>query len=221
MLWKRPSLLPRWRGNRDTPLNTPISDLTFTVFDTETTGFAVGSTDRLLEIGAVLVKKKTVQQETFQMHVNPERDIPASIQELTGISMETIKHAPTSLAAIEAFLAFKETANGAIWVGHYVSFDLLVIKKELGRHQYRIDMPICIDTLDLIGYVSPSRHMLDLEIYASQFNTRIYDRHQALGDAMTTAHLFCELLYHLENRGKHTLADLIEISDSSKKNIQF
>jgi DNA polymerase-3 subunit epsilon len=102
-----------------------------------------------------------------------------------------------------------------------VSFDLLVIQKELQRHQYRIDMPTCIDTLDLIGYLSPSRHMLDLEIYASQFGTRIYDRHQALGDAMMTAHLFCELLQHLENRGKSTLSDLIEISDLSKRNIQF
>jgi DNA polymerase III epsilon subunit-like protein len=43
---------------------------------------------------AVQVKKKTVQQVTFQSHVNPEREIPVPITELTGISTETIEQAP-------------------------------------------------------------------------------------------------------------------------------
>jgi DNA polymerase-3 subunit epsilon len=223
VFWKKP-VLPASQSitNTETPLNTPISDITFTVFDTETTGFAVGRDDRLIEIGAVHVKgNRVLEEETFHMHVNPERHIPIEITELTGISLETIRHSPGSLEAIEAYLQFNERANSTIWVGHYVSFDLLVIKKELQRHQYRIDMPTTIDTLDLIGYINPSKHMLDLEVYASQLGTRIYNRHEALGDALTTAHLFCELLYHLEIRGKRTFADLLAISDMSKRNIQF
>ncbi|GAE28495.1 hypothetical protein JCM9140_4739 [Halalkalibacter wakoensis JCM 9140] len=219
MFWKTPLLSVT---KTETPLNTPISDLTFTVFDTETTGFAVGAQDRMIEIGAVQVKNKEVQEaETFQMHVNPNRNIPKEITELTGISNETIEHAPTSLEAIQSFIDFNKKTNSAIWVGHYVSFDLLVLKKELQRHQYRIEIPTTIDTLDLIGYLSPSKIMHDLENYASQFGTRIYSRHEALGDALTTAHLFCDLLYHLENRGKYTYADLLDISDLSKRNIQF
>ncbi|MDT8860418.1 3'-5' exonuclease [Alkalihalobacillus sp. MEB130] len=221
MLWRRPTLTSV-ATNHETPLNTPISDLSFTVFDTETTGFAVGAHDRMIEIGAVHVRSNHVQEaETFQMHVNPQRTIPPEITDLTGISLETVEHAPDSLEAIKTFLDFTKKANSTIWVGHYVSFDLLVIKKELQRHQHRIEMPTTIDTLDLIGYLSPSRHMHDLETYASQFGTRIYNRHEALGDALTTAHLFCELLYHIENRGKRTFAELLEISDMSKRNIQF
>ncbi len=206
---------------KEYPLNTPLRELTFTVFDTETTGFAVGARDRLIEIAAVHVSQLNVRQETFQMYVNPERDIPTEIIELTGISEEIVKDAPNSLEAIEAFFAFNEQGKSGIWVGHYVSFDVMVLKKEVQRHQYRIDLPICIDTLDLIGYLSPSKHMVDLEKYARQFGTRMYERHQALGDALTTAHLFCELLHHLEDRGKHTLADLIDISEMNSRSIQF
>jgi DNA polymerase-3 subunit epsilon len=219
MFWRKP-LLPL-SFNKDIPLNTHTSQITFTVFDTETTGFAVGSHDRIIELGAVQVKDRIVQERTFQTYVNPERDIPHEITELTGISGNTVEKAPRILEAMNRFFHFVEEGQGDIWVGHYASFDLLAIKKEIGRNQYRIDVPICLDTLDLIGYLSPAKHMLDLEIYASQFGSRIYDRHQALGDALTTAHLFCELLFHLEDRGKKTLADLIEISNITKRHTQF
>jgi DNA polymerase-3 subunit epsilon len=77
------------------------------------------------------------------------------------------------------------------------------------------------DTLDIIGYLSLSKDMRDLERYAKQFGTRIYNRHQALGDSLTTAYLFCELLIHLENCGKRTLADLIDISSMTTRVIPF
>lgn len=218
MFWKKPLLS---QLVKEYPLNTPLRELTFTIFDTETTGFAIGSKDRLIEIAAVQVSGLEVQSETFQMYVNPEREIPIEITELTGISGETVKGAPSSLEAIEAFFTFNKRGDSGIWVGHYVSFDVMVLKKEAMRYQYRINLPICIDTLDLIGFLSPSKHMFDLEKYARQFGTRMYERHQALGDALTTAHLFCELLYHLEERGKQTLADLIEVSEMNSRTIQF
>lgn len=63
--------------NDNIPLSTPIDDIIFTVFDTETTGFDVATTDRLIEIGAVQVKGTTVlENETFHTYVNPNRDIP-------------------------------------------------------------------------------------------------------------------------------------------------
>ncbi|MFC0561051.1 3'-5' exonuclease [Halalkalibacter alkalisediminis] len=220
MFWRK-SFVPTAQTNKDIPLNTPATNLTFTVFDTETTGFAVGSQDRIIEIGACQVKNGKVQEKTFQTYVNPKRDIPPEITELTGISNVTVEQAPHSLEAIQDFFQYVEEGQGDIWLGHYASFDLLAIKKEIQRHQYRIDFPICLDTLDLIGYLSPAQHMLDLEIYASQFGSRIYDRHQALGDALTTAHLFCELLYHLEERGKTTLFDLMEISRITKRHTLF
>ncbi|GAE33653.1 3'-5' exonuclease [Halalkalibacter akibai] len=217
MFWRKP-LLPAVPLNKEIPLNTHFSNLTFTVFDTETTGFAVGASDRIIEIGAVQVKDRMVLDKTFQSYVNPEREIPPNITALTGITTKTVEQAPPFIEVIKDFFQYVKEGEANIWVGHYASFDLLALKKEIARNQYRVDFPICLDTLDMIGYLSPAKHMLDLEIYASQFGSRIYERHQALGDALTTAHLFCELLFHLEDRGKNTLGDLIEISNITKRN---
>ncbi|BAB07460.1 BH3741 [Halalkalibacterium halodurans C-125] len=219
MFWKRKKL-PHGLAV-DPPLNTPIRQLAFTVFDTETTGFAVGAGDRLIEVAAVHVEGLEVTDFTFQTYVNPERNIPAEIEELTGISEDKVKNAPASLPAIESFFRFVEQSGSAAWVGHYASFDVTVLKKELQRYQFSLNVPLLFDTLDLIGYISPSKDMRDLEVYAKQFGTYIYERHQALGDALTTAHLFCELLRHLEARGKTTLADLIDISSMTNRALLF
>lgn len=40
---------------QEIPLSTPLEELKFVVFDTETTGFEIATSDRLIEIGAVLV----------------------------------------------------------------------------------------------------------------------------------------------------------------------
>lgn len=210
MFWKKKKL--HYQLVEEQPLNTPIRDLSFTVFDTEATGFSVGGQDRLIEIGAVHVENMQVTDHTFQTYVNPQRDIPARITELTGISDADVFSAPDSLEAIEQFYQYMEHNKSNGWVGHYLAFDVTVLKKELLRHKYTFDEPMYIDTLDLIGYLAPSWDMRDLQHYALNFGTKIFKRHSALGDALTTAHLLVELLHYVEDRGKNTLGDLIEIT---------
>ncbi|MGO4890225.1 PolC-type DNA polymerase III [Anaerobacillus sp. MEB173] len=215
MFWKRKRL--HYQLDVQPPLSTPIEELSFTVFDTETTGFAIGGKDRVIEIGAVHVSQLEVTETTFQTFVNPYRDIPANITELTGIEQHDVDGAPSALEAIENFFQFIEDTGSCGWVGHYLSFDVMVIKRELQREKYTFEQPLYFDTLDLIGYLNPSWDMRDLEKYACAFGTRIYDRHRALGDALTTAHLFCELLKHTKDRGKNTLGELIEILDTENR----
>lgn len=210
IFWKKKSL--HYQLNNELPLNTPLKELSFTVFDTETTGFAVGSRDRMIEIGAVQVQGLEVTDHTFQTYVNPEREIPDSIQTLTGIKPSDIEGAPLALEAIESFYQFIEQHDSGGWVGHYLDFDIMVLKKELARHKLTFDEPTYIDTLDVIGYLNPSWDMRDLSHYAIQFGSKLFERHSALGDARTTAHLLVELLYHIGDRGKLTLGDLIEIT---------
>lgn len=210
MFWKKKKL--HYQLVQDQPLNTPIRELSFTVFDTEATGFSVGSHDRLIEIGAVHVENMQVTDQVFQTYVNPHREIPERITQLTGISNADVADAPDSLEAIEQFYQYMERNKSGGWVGHYLAFDVTVLKKELLRHKYTFDEPLYVDTLDLIGYLAPSWDMRDLQHYALNFGTNIFKRHSAMGDALTTAHLFVELLHYVEDRGKYTLGDLIEIT---------
>ncbi|MGF2618211.1 PolC-type DNA polymerase III [Rossellomorea aquimaris] len=195
------------------PLATPIEDLNFVVFDTETTGFHVSGPDRLLEIGAVKVKGcKVIKEETFQTLVNPHRQISREITELTGISEADTEASPSSGQAIQSFLQYVKEAGPVCLVGHYVSFDVQVLKSEYKRNNLMLQKPKAIDTLDIIGYLAPSRIMRDLERYAQDFGTRIYPRHRAMNDALTTAYLFSELLVLLKDRGISTWGDLSEVS---------
>nr|WP_179295656.1 3'-5' exonuclease [Bacillus sp. FJAT-45350] len=221
MFWKKKQL--HYQLDHQPPLDTRLRDLSFTVFDTETTGFAVGAKDRMIEIGAVHVEGLRVTDHTFQTYVNPHREIPDNITKLTGIHQHQVDDAPSSLEAIENFFQFIEDSQSAGWVGHYLSFDVMVLKKELQREKYTFEQPLYIDTLDLIGYLNPSWDMRDLENYARTFGTGIFQRHSALGDALTTAHLYVELLRLIEDRGKKTLADLIQVTDINNKNrvLQF
>ncbi|QOY36397.1 3'-5' exonuclease [Anaerobacillus isosaccharinicus] len=221
MFWKRKKMT--YELDRKPSLDTPLDKLSFTVFDTETTGFAIGAKDRLIEIGAVHVENLTVTDKQFQTYVNPNRLIPDNIIQLTGIENHMVDEAPEALQSIEEFFSFIEECGSDGLVGHYISFDLMVLKKELAREKYSYDSPLCFDTLDMIGYLNPSWDMRDLENYAKTFSTKIFQRHSAIGDALTTAHLFCELLKHIQDRGKYTLADLLQILDTNNRNraLQF
>ncbi|WP_210364446.1 3'-5' exonuclease [Bacillus sp. REN3] len=204
------------------PLSTPIDELCFIVFDTETTGFQVAATDRLIEIGAVPVNgHHVIESDRFQTYVNPERQISREIIELTSITNEQVAEAPKAADAISSFFDYVESREAVCLVGHYVSFDTLVLKSELKREKRSLKKLFTIDTLDLIGFIAPSYDMRDLERYAMAFGTRIYDRHRAIGDALTTAYLFTELLQQFKARGFTTWGELIKATDSQSRALQF
>ncbi|GAE46675.1 DNA polymerase III epsilon subunit [Mesobacillus boroniphilus JCM 21738] len=96
-----------------------------------------------------------------------------------------------------------------------------MLKSELKREKLALKKLFTIDTLDLIGYIAPSYDMRDLERYAMAFGTRIYDRHSAVGDALTTAYLFAELLQQFKDRGHSTWGELIMATDSQMRSMQF
>ena len=198
-------------------LDTKLANMSFTVFDTETTGFSIDSDDRLIEIGAVHVEQLEVTNRTFQTFVNPTRDIPVHITELTSIEQLHVEQAPTSLEAIKSYFQFVEDNKSSGWIGHRLNFDTRVIKKELERAKHTYEEPSNFDTLDLIDYIAPSSHQRDLEDYAIIFGTKIFERHRALGDALTTAHLFVEILKLLEQRGVTTLSHLIRLKNAKEQ----
>ena len=212
MFWRRKRL--NYELDQSLQLDTKIQDMSFTIFDTETTGFAISANDRLIEIGAVHVDRLEVTDWTFQTFVNPSRKIPEHITRLTSIEQHHVENAPSPLEAIESYFQFIEETKSGGWVGHHVSFDEMVIKKELHREKYSYGRPSSFDTKDLIDYLFPSWEQRDLEEYSKLFGTEIFERHRALGDALTTAHLFVEILKRLESKGITTLSDLVRIKNS-------
>ena len=198
MFWKKQRY--QFQFDDDIPLLTPVEHLSFIVFDMETTGFDVAGADRLLEIGAVYVDKLEVTDETFQTYVNPERNIPDVITELTGIDEQKVKAAPDAKAAIDELFTFIANFRCNFLVGHFMNFDLSVIEHELKRANCSCSKPKGVDTLELLQLLNVCIHGKDLKDFANEFGVTPVGRHTASGDATTTAHLACQLLTRLKRR---------------------
>lgn len=207
--------------DRELRLDTRIQDMSFTVIDTETTGFAIGADDGLIEIGAVHIERLEVTDRTFQTYVNPIRPIPSHITALTSIEQAHVDLAPSPVEAIRQFFDFIVTCQSDRWIGHHFGFDKLVLKKELARANCTYKEPASFDTMDLIQHLYPTADQLDLDDYAQFFGTTRFQRHRALGDALSTAHLFVELVKRLEKRNVTTLSDLLRIKNNNTNGLMF
>ena len=78
----------------------------YVVVDIETTGGWAAS-DRVIEIGAVRIRNHEVIDHWHSL-INPQRSIPASITQLTGITNAMVKDAPAFCDVADQFLAFME-----------------------------------------------------------------------------------------------------------------
>ena len=170
-----------------------LSDATFVVTDTETTGGSAAS-DRLIEIGAVKLRHGEVV-ERFSSLINPMRSIPARITHLTGISTAMVFDQP----AVESVLPrFQEFLGESIFVAHNLGFDWRFIDAELGR----ADLPglnnerLC--TLRLARRVLRGLRSKGLSSLSDYYGIRIDRRHRALDDAEATAIILTKLLSSIE-----------------------
>ena len=67
----------------------PFYNDTFAVVDLETTGTQRENDNHIIQFGCAIIKKRKVVK-TYSFMINPHREIPLSIQNLTGISNEDI-----------------------------------------------------------------------------------------------------------------------------------
>ncbi len=194
------------RDDRDRAL----ADLTYVVFDTETTGLDPEGGDRIVSIAAVRVRGGVVRRgESFDALVNPGRPVPDESVRFHGITDAVVADAPPLPVVLPAFLRF---AEGAVLVGHEVSFDLRFLAVET-RRLGLAPVPTArgvLDTLLLSEAVHGPLEGHGLDSVARRLGVPIRGRHSALGDALATAEVFVRLVALLERRGVRTLGDAAE-----------
>ena len=65
------------------------------ILDIETTGLFVNEGHRITEIGMVEIKDGKPTGKTYHSYINPERDVPEFITELTGLTEKFLSDKPT------------------------------------------------------------------------------------------------------------------------------
>ena len=76
------------------------------VLDTETTGLSPNKGDRVVEIGCVELINHVPTENTFQVYVNPERDMDEGAQKIHGLTNEFLLDKPKFSEIAEEFISY-------------------------------------------------------------------------------------------------------------------
>lgn len=188
----------------------------YVVVDLETTGNSwKDGKDRITQIAAVVVEDGEIL-EIFSSFVNPKREIPPFITELTGIDENLVKQAPL-FCDIAPMVA--ELLHGAYFVAHNVHFDWNFLKEELKQAGYgEVNCPK-IDTVELAQILLPTADSYKLRDLAKKHELEHDQPHRADSDALVTAELFLQFLNQLEKLPLVTLQSFYELSDVLQSDI--
>ncbi|HMO38131.1 MAG TPA: 3'-5' exonuclease [Saprospiraceae bacterium] len=193
-----------------TDRQTPLEEVDFVVFDTETTGLNARR-DRLLSIGAVRVQHNRIDlSDSLELFITQPDYIAGRDVEVHGILPGQQRAELSEQQALDQFLGY---CRNSVLVGHYIDFDVAVLNRIAQAASGRKLKNKTIDTIHLARRVHPpgagsTPGDYSLDRLGQLYRLPLSDRHTAAGDAYLTALLLLKLLSRLHKRGVTRLGQL-------------
>ncbi|MBI4757311.1 MAG: DNA polymerase III subunit epsilon [Betaproteobacteria bacterium] len=190
----------------------PLTELTFTVFDTETTGLEPSAGDEIIQFGAVrIVNGRLLRSESFEQLVDPQRRLKPESIPIHGITDAMVRGQPTIHKVLPAFAEF---CADTVLVAHNAAFDMRFLQMKEEPLGIRFDHPV-LDTLLLSAVIHPNQESHKLEAIAERLGINVIGRHTALGDAIVTGEVFLKMLPLLTQQGIQTLRQAREAAEKT------
>ncbi|QNO16460.1 PolC-type DNA polymerase III [Alkalicella caledoniensis] len=187
------------------PKNKALKDITYVVFDLETTGLD-SKNEEIIEIGAVKMRDGEIVDQ-FSALIKPDKIIPDKITEITGITNEHVKGSPSIDTVLPEFLEF---CGESTLVAHNANFDYGFLTNWCQKLQY--DLNTCvIDTLSLSRALVRDVKNHKLNTLAKHFGIELKNHHRAVDDCKATAQLFKHLLDECTKLGCNDIKSLTKI----------
>ena len=193
-------------------LDRKLSELTYTVFDTETTGLEPSNGDEIIQIGAArIVNNRLLRQETFNQIVDPEIPLKPESIPIHGITEDMVRGQPNIDVVLPAFHEFCEDT---VLIAHNAAFDMRFLQLKEDRTSIRFTQPV-LDTLLLSAVVHPNQESHKLDVILERLGITIGTRHNALEDALATGEVFLKLVKLLEDMGIVTVRQALEAAEKT------
>lgn len=165
----------------------------FVSIDLETTGL-LPKEDRIIEIAAIRFRGGK-EAGVYHSYLNPGREIPERITELTGITGKMLEGAPQFADVCTEILEF---IGDDVLMAHHISFDFAFLKRAVlnsisSKQAKAIGFEKKgIDTLKIARYFLPEMESRSLGALCKHYGIAI-DAHKAEEDARATAFLYLKM----------------------------
>ncbi len=198
-----PKILPdfwnAYKASFKSGLPKSVSETSFVVLDTETTGFDFKK-DRILSIGALKIQNGVIKaKEAFEVFLK-QTTFDAKTVEIHGILRKDKVEQISELEGLEILLLLLENS---VLVAHHTRFDVGMLNTALTRNGLPKLINPELDTSRLFHRSlrkskRNSNGHYSLDELSEHFNIPQTDRHTALGDAYITAIAFLHILEKLK-----------------------
>ncbi|WP_409345867.1 PolC-type DNA polymerase III [Paenibacillus sp. MBLB4367] len=179
-----------------------IHDRPFCIFDLEGTGIFVEK-EYITQFGAIIYQNGKILRK-FSSLVKSPKLIPESVQQLTGISNDSLAHAPAFADVYRQFLDFCGKAVLVTQAGY--EYDLPMLKKHCRMSNLSLFENPVIDTKALFAKIHPEL----FDVFSTDYFVRHYHietndikRHDALGDCILISRIFEQILIEYEQKDIH------------------
>jgi DNA polymerase III subunit epsilon len=179
-----------------------LTKLSYTVFDTETTGLEPSAGDEIIQIGATrIVNGRLLRNEAIDQLIDPKRRLKPESIPIHGITEDMVKGQPT---IAEVLPVFHEFCEDTVLVAHNAAFDMRFLQLKEATTGIEFRHPV-LDTLLLSAVIHPNQESHRLEAIAERLGINVIGRHTALGDAIVTGEIFLKMIPLLAEQNIHTL----------------
>ena len=163
------------------------------VLDTETTGLSPDNGDRIVEIGCVELINHVPTSNTYQVYLNPEKDMDPGAEKVHGLTNEFLLDKPKFIEIADSFLDFIGDSN---LIAHNADFDINFLNSELVRAKKdKINNDRVVDTLKIARSKFPgARNSLDALCKRFFVDNSNRSLHGALLDSELLAEVYLELV---------------------------
>ena len=162
----------------------------YVVIDIETTGVSL-TTDKIIEIGAILIEKGKIINQ-FNHLIKPNIQVPVFIENLTGITNEMVARDGRDLSfVLPEFLRF---IGELPIISHNLSLDIDFLRIACQKLQIPLFFNKNIDTLSLARRLLRTVSDYKLSTLSKHFNFQYQSIHRSIADCILTNMLYRKLI---------------------------